>query len=120
MRAGLIWTSLIWGAGVCRAGTLSDPAVEGWNVRVGTQTFAGLYQFTTNTLLVETAQAIAGMGSDVIKGYLGPDFPRQYHITLPGNVTNLLTLARDRTLVPAGVGHALPPFRLLGLSVFQS
>jgi hypothetical protein len=95
MRAGLIWTSLIWGAGVCRAGTLSDPAVEGWNVRVGTQTFAGLYQFTTNTLLVETAQAIAGMGSDVIKGYLGPDFPRQYHITLPGNVTNLLTLARD-------------------------
>jgi len=41
----------------CRAAgaSLSDPAVDAYNVRVGTQTFAGLYQFTTNTLLVETA-----------------------------------------------------------------
>jgi len=51
--------------------TLSDPEVDKYNVRIGTQTFAGLYQFTTNTLLVETAQAIQGMGSDTIKLYLG-------------------------------------------------
>jgi hypothetical protein len=77
------------------AGTLSDPTVDSYNVHVGTQTFAGLYQFSTNTLLIETARAIQGLGSDVIKGYLGPEFPRQYRIPLPPNVTNLLTLARD-------------------------
>src|SRR5207249_11691898 len=58
-------------------------------------TFAGLYQFTTNTLLVETAGAIQGMGSDSIKIFLGPDFPRQYRINLGQNITNLVTLARD-------------------------
>ena len=75
--------------------TLSDPEVDKYNVRIGTQTFAGLYQFTTNTLLVETAQAIQVMGSDTIKLYLGVDYPRQYHVTLPSNITNLMTLARD-------------------------
>lgn len=77
------------------AATLSDPEVDAYNVRIGTQTFAGLYQFTTNTLLVETAQAIRGLRSDIIKLYHGPDYPRQYRITLPPNITNLLTLARD-------------------------
>src|SRR5580765_5619770 len=75
--------------------TLSDPKVDKYIVRIGTQTFAGLYQFTTNTLLVETAQAIQGMGSDTLKLYLGIDYPRQYHVTLPANITNLITLARD-------------------------
>jgi hypothetical protein len=74
--------------------TLSDAEVDKYNVRIGTQTFAGLYQFTTNTL-VETAQAIQGMGSDTIKLYLGIDYPRQYHVPLPANITNLITLARD-------------------------
>jgi hypothetical protein len=75
---------------------MTDPEVEAYNVRVGTQTFAGLFQFTTNTLLVETAQAIRGMGSDIIKFYLGgPDFNRQYRISLPASITNLVTLARD-------------------------
>ncbi len=77
------------------AGTLSDPEVDRYNVRIGTQTFAGLYSFTTNTLLVESAQAIQALGSDTIKMYLASDFPRQYHITLGPNITNLLTLARD-------------------------
>ena len=77
------------------AATLSDPAVDAFNVRVGTQTFAGQYQFTTNTLLVETAQAIRDMGSDVIKLYLGANYPFQYRYNLAPNVTNLLTLARD-------------------------
>lgn len=75
--------------------TLSDPEVDKYNVRIGTQTFGGLYQFTTNTALVETAQAIQGMGSDAIKLYLGIDYPKQYHVTLPANITNLVTLARD-------------------------
>jgi hypothetical protein len=78
-----------------RPATLSDPAVDKFNVHVGTQTFAGLYQFTTNTLLVETAQAIRDLGSDAIKMSLANDFPRQYRINLGPNITNLLTLARD-------------------------
>lgn len=81
--------------GILQGATLSDPEVDKYNVRIGTQTFAGLYQFTTNTLLVETAQAIQGLGSDTIKMYLGVNYPRQYNATLPPNITNLITLARD-------------------------
>jgi len=81
--------------GVASAALLSDPAVDAYNVRVGTQTFAGLYQFTTNTLLVETAQAIQTMGSGVIKFYLGSDAPLQSRVSLGPNITNLLTLVRD-------------------------
>ena len=77
------------------AATLSDPQVDAYNMRIGTQTFAGLYQFTTNTLLVETAQAILGMGSDTIKLYLGSDYPRQYHYALPSSVASLMTLAAN-------------------------
>jgi hypothetical protein len=75
--------------------TLSDPQVDAYNVRVGTETFAGMYKFTTNTLLVETAQAITNMGSDVIKLYMGNNTSGQSGVTLPANVTNLMTLARD-------------------------
>jgi hypothetical protein len=82
-------------AGFASAATLSDPEVDKYNVRIGTQTFAGLYQFSTNTQLLETAQAIQGMGSDTIKLYLGIDYSKQYLVTLPPNITNLITLARD-------------------------
>ncbi len=74
---------------------LSDPAVDGYNVRVGTETFSGLYQFTTNTLLVETAEAITNLGSDIIKFYCGPNTSGQSGVTKTANITNLLTLARD-------------------------
>jgi hypothetical protein len=77
------------------AGTLSVPAVDSYNMRVGTETFAGLYTFTTNTLLVETAEAMTNMGSDVIKFYMGSDTSYQSGVTLPSNVTNLITLARN-------------------------
>jgi hypothetical protein len=77
------------------AATLSDPEVDRYNVRVGTQTFSGLYKFTTNTLLVETAQAIQDMGSGVIKFYMGPNTSGQSGVTLGSHITNLMTLARD-------------------------
>jgi hypothetical protein len=77
------------------AATLSDPSVDAYNMRVGTETFAGMYKFTTNTLLVETAEAMTNMGSDVIKFYLGTNTSGQSGITLPSNVNNLITLARD-------------------------
>jgi hypothetical protein len=82
-------------AGGTSGASLSDPAVNVYNVRAGTQTFSGLYQFTTNRLLLETAQAISEMGSGVIKFYLGPEVQRQSGITLAPNITNLLALVRD-------------------------
>jgi hypothetical protein len=77
------------------AANLADPQVDAYNVRVGTETFAALYKFTTNSALVETAQAITNLGSDTIKFYLGTAAAYQSGVTLPSNVTNLLTLVRD-------------------------
>lgn len=78
------------------AAPLTNPDVDSFNVRLGTQTFGPRYQFTTNTVLVETAQAIHAMDSDIAKFYLGKGFPSQYPgITLPQTITNLVTLARD-------------------------
>jgi hypothetical protein len=90
-------TFMAWlaAAVLLRAGSLSNPAVDAYNVRVGTETFAGLYHFTTNTLLVETAEAMTNMGSDIIKFYMGSDASFQSGVTLASNVTNLITLARD-------------------------
>ena len=91
-------------AGICflisepsllQAANLSDPAVDAYDVRVGTETFAAMYKFTTNSALVETAQAITNLGSDTIKLYLASDTSGQEGVALPGNVTNLITLARD-------------------------
>lgn len=81
--------------GLTSAADLKDPQVDGYNLRIGTETFAGMYKFTTNTLLVETAQAITNMGSDTIKLYLGTDTSYQSGVNLPSNVTNLLTMVRD-------------------------
>jgi hypothetical protein len=77
------------------AAVLSDPEVDAYNVRVGTETFAGMYQFTTNTLLVETAEAITNLCSDSIKFYLASDTSFQEGVELTPNITNLVTLARD-------------------------
>jgi hypothetical protein len=78
-----------------RAGTLSDPQVDAYNMRVGTQTFAGMYKFTTNTLLVETAEAITNLGSDVIKLYCGPNTSGQSGVTLGPNIKSVLEMVRD-------------------------
>jgi hypothetical protein len=72
---------------------LSHPDVDAYNVRMGTQTFGVKYQFTTNTTLVETAQAIREIGSDILKFYLGRGLQGQYGISVPAYVTNLASLA---------------------------
>lgn len=90
-----VLASALWLGDFAVGAPLSDPAVDNYNVHLATQTFAGLYQFTTNTLLVETAQAIRGLGCDTIKLYLGNNYSRQYSYHLAPNVTNLLTLSRD-------------------------
>ena len=94
MKLALLFVAL-GVAGSLAAATLSDPQVDSYNVRVGTETFAGLYKFTGQTLLVETARAITNLGSDTIKFYMGPNTSGQSGVSLTSNVTNLLTLARD-------------------------
>ena len=74
---------------------LSDPQVDKYNTRVSTQTFSGLYQFTTNNLLIETAQAILAMGSDNIKMFLGSNYPGKYNTNLAPSINSLMTLARN-------------------------
>lgn len=87
---------ILWAAiSISSAANLDDSQVDSYNLRIGTETFAGTYQFTTNTLLVETAQAITNMGSDTIKLYMGTDTSYQSGVNLTSNITNLLTLARD-------------------------
>jgi hypothetical protein len=98
MRKSTLLFRLVLGlgmAGVSSAATLSDPAVDSYNVKVGTETFAGLYKFTANTLLVETAQAITNLGSDTIKCYVGPDTSVQSGVTLAPSITNIMEIVRN-------------------------
>jgi hypothetical protein len=75
---------------------LLDPRADAYNIRLGTQTFGPKYRLTTNTVLVETAEAIRGMGSDVLKFYLGKGLGGQYPgLTVPASATSLATLARN-------------------------
>jgi len=94
-RCLLTLVCLLVFSGALSAASMSDPAADAYNVRVGTQTFAGLYKFTTNTLLVETGEAVRDMGSGVLKFYMGSDFAGKYGITLAPAVNSLTTLARD-------------------------
>lgn len=87
---------LATGITISQGTNLSTPEVDAYNVRAGAETFAGLYQFTTNTLLVETAEAITNMGTDIIKLYLGADTSGQEGVNLTSNITNLLTMVRDQ------------------------
>jgi hypothetical protein len=93
--SGAIILALIAGLSVSKAANLSNPQVDAYNVRIGTETFAALYHFTANTPLVETAQAMTNMGSDVIKFYMGNNASGQEGVNLTSGITNLLTLARD-------------------------
>jgi hypothetical protein len=91
--AGMI---LFCGSARVAAAVLRDAEVDASNVRVGTQTFGPRYHFSTNNVLVETAEAIRGLGSDLLKFYMGKGFGEQYPgSVLPASVTNLQTLARD-------------------------
>ena len=74
------------------AAPLSNPAVDRYNMRIGTQTFSGLYKFTTNTLLIETAQAITNFGSDTLKMEIANGYWGKYGITKDSSITSLKAL----------------------------
>jgi hypothetical protein len=74
---------------------VSDPDADRFNYGIGTQTFSPLYQFTDKTKLVETAEAMHGMGSTTIKFFLGKGFDKQYGVSLSPSTTNLVALAQN-------------------------
>jgi hypothetical protein len=49
---------------------------EAFNYILGTQSIGATYQFTDQTLMVETAQAILDLGSNVLKITMGRDYRR--------------------------------------------
>ena len=73
LRAGILVA--ICAFRLCVAATLADREVDAYNVRLGSQTFGPRYQFSAGTKLVETADALRDMGSDLVKFYAGRDYP---------------------------------------------
>ncbi|MFH0954360.1 MAG: hypothetical protein V1873_08530 [Verrucomicrobiota bacterium] len=64
-------------------------------VGVGSQTFGPRYQFTADTKLVETAEAIYGMGSDIVKMNLASNVASAYGLPSLDGIDSLTALVRD-------------------------
>ncbi len=64
------------------AALAAEPAVEAYNLRLGSQAFGTLYQFTTNDVAVEQAGHLLAMGSDIIKFALDAGRHRKEFTTL--------------------------------------
>ena len=86
------------------AGPATVKGADGFNYVFGTQTFDASYQFTSDTRLVETAEAMRKMGATVIKfGLMGDYAPTggvnsKRHGSVPArnpNIHSLTELARD-------------------------
>jgi len=71
--------------------------VERFNYIIGTQTFGPRYQFTKETRLVETAEAIRGLGCTTIKFGLGAPYAKGFGNIPEENpaIHSLVQLARD-------------------------
>ncbi|OQW97831.1 MAG: hypothetical protein BWK77_00750, partial [Verrucomicrobia bacterium A1] len=87
MRAACL-AALVLGPGRARAEDFPP-----FDAGVGTQTFAPLYGFSNETRLVETADAIYAMGSDVVKLDLSWNGFIHYGLPPGPGITNLTDLA---------------------------
>lgn len=72
--------------------SLTLSPVQAFNTIIGTQTIVPRYQFTSQTRLVETAEGIHQMGSNILKIALDPSFSRQYKIPENPKIQNLTDL----------------------------
>ena len=59
-----------------KRGPIPLSGAEAYNYILGTQTIGATYQFTGEDVLVETAQAILDMGSNLLKFTMGRDYQR--------------------------------------------
>lgn len=73
--------------------TVND-AVASYNYAIGTQTVGAKYQFTDKTMLVETAQEIKNMGSNLLKFSMHPRYcTENYGLPKNDEITSLTKLA---------------------------
>jgi hypothetical protein len=72
--------------------TLPGATLESFNLVIGTQTFQPSYQFTRESRLVETAEAIHALGCSVIKFEMSPRYAQSR-----GNAPNKLASIRSLT-----------------------
>jgi hypothetical protein len=68
--------------------------VDAFNYVIGTQTIGAAYQFTEESLLLETARAILDMGSNILKFSMGRDYRRQVMKPTRTDIGTLTELAR--------------------------
>lgn len=69
-------------------------AVESYNYAIGTQTVGSKYQFTNESMLVETAKEIKNMGSNLLKFSMHPRyFSENYGLPKNDNINSLTKLA---------------------------
>jgi hypothetical protein len=73
--------------------------IEEYNYIIGTQTVGAKYKFTDETNLVETARAIRGMGSNLLKMSMSPRyFWENYDILYDENIRSLTDLAKEESM----------------------
>jgi len=76
-----------------------EPVPDRFNYIVGTQTFSPAYQFTEQTKLVETAEAIARLGSNAIKFRLANDYATRGDIPVGAKkIESLTELAQEASI----------------------
>ncbi len=81
-------------------GCADENKVDRFNYIIGTQTIGSKYQFTDKARLVETAERIHDMGSNILKFRLGPGFDHDnYSGSSPGQYRNLTELAENNSAI---------------------
>ena len=100
-----------------KSGPGSVSGTEAFNYIVGTQTIGATYQFTEESVLVETAQAILDMGSNLLKITMGRGYQRMMlkpsKTAYPETMQYLLNQGSDarntpRIKFPGASGEAPP------------
>ncbi|HLK55913.1 MAG TPA: hypothetical protein VKU00_05100 [Chthonomonadaceae bacterium] len=93
---GVAMTGLVAHTSSHAAPLRPDAEIGRYNYVIGTQTFSPAYRFTRQTSLVETAQAILDMGSNILKITLGADYSRKYPgVSANPALRSLQDLVRD-------------------------
>lgn len=103
MKRVIVFLLLISSIGFPIRNTISNNDLNGVNYILGTQTFGVKYKFTQDTGLVETANRIYKMGSNILKFTLSNRtmIDQYYDIPYNANIHSLIELASNEPSVKA-------------------
>jgi len=107
----------VWASKPARSKPVPLSGGETFNYILGTQTIGATYQFTQESVLVETAQAILDMGSNLLKFTMGRGYERMMlkpsHTAYPDTMQYLLNQGSDARITPRiqfpGAATEAPP-----------